>query len=142
MPVVIVKLPRGASSLSAEMTSMRLWLDSRRCSPSRFHYDLHPETVVVQVEFGSDQEAEAFKHQFDPAQNGVRRPMAPRRPQTMEQACWWRLTAEEIRAEADGFSSHSARATMSQIARSYDRLAEDLEKRLAEKRYRHGLMVY
>jgi hypothetical protein len=141
MPVVIVKLPRGAASLSSEMTSMRLWLDAHQCSPSRFHYDLLPDRVVVQVEFATDQEAEAFKQHFDEPQNGLPRPKATRPRETMAQVCLWRLTAEEIRAEADGCRSPSARDTMSQIALSYDRLAEDLEKRLGERRYRNGLFV-
>ncbi|HUC70525.1 MAG TPA: hypothetical protein VMS01_04975 [Stellaceae bacterium] len=55
--------------------------------------------------------------------------------------CRWRLTAEEIRAEADEFASEAARETMAQVAMSYDRMAEDLEKRLANPRYRDGLFV-
>jgi hypothetical protein len=141
MPIVVVKLPRGAANLSSEMTNMRLWLDAHHCSPSRFHYDLLREGAVVQVEFSSEQEADAFKERFDAPQNGSRRRKRPAQRETMEQVCWWRLTAEEIRTEADGFRSQSARKTMSQIALSYDRLAEDLEKRLSESRYRHGLIV-
>jgi hypothetical protein len=142
MPIVTVKLPRSAASLSTEMTSMRLWLDAHHCSPSRFHYDLLPDTVVVQIEFATDQEAEAFKRRFDTSQNRLPRQKPPRPRETMEQVCRWRLTAEEIRSEADGFGSRSARETMSQIALSYDRLAEDLEKRLRESRYHDGLFVF
>ena len=138
MPVVTVKLPRGVTSLSAEMTSMRSWLDAHRCAPSKFECDLLPDTVVMQIEFNSAQEAEAFNRRFEA---GVVGGKSARPRQTMEQVCWWRLTAEEIRAEADGFTSSSARETMSQIALSYDRMAEDLEKRLGESRYRLGLVV-
>ena len=141
MPVVVVNLPRGAASLSSEMTSMRLWLDAHHSSPSRFHYDLLPDSVVVQVEFSGEDDADAFKQRFDSAQNHPRRAKATPRRETMEQVFWWRLTAEEIRTEADEFRSQSARETMSQIALSYERMAEDLEKRLAERRYRNGLMV-
>jgi hypothetical protein len=141
MPVVMVRLPRGAASLSSEMTNMRLWLDAHHSSPSRFHYDLLPDSVVVQVEFSGEDDADAFKQRFDSAQNDPHSAKATPRRETMEQVCWWRLTAEEIRSEADEFRSQSARETMSQIALSYDRMAEDLEKRLAERRYRNGLIV-
>ncbi len=141
MPVVVVKLPRGAASLSSEMTSMRLWLDAHHSSPSRFHYDLLPDSLVVQVEFSGEEDAEAFEQRFDAPQKHPRSAKATPRRETMEQVFWWRLTAEEIRTEADDFRSQSARETMSQIALSYERMAEDLEKRLAERRYRNGLTV-
>jgi hypothetical protein len=44
--------------------------------------------------------------------------------------CWWRLRAEEIRTEADGFSSGSAKASMLYVAAAWDRMADDLERRL------------
>ena len=59
----------------------------------------------------------------------------------MAQVCWWRLTAEEIRTEADEFRSEAAREAMVQVASSYDRMAEDLEKPLANPRYRDGLFI-
>ena len=43
------------------------------------------------------------------------------------------LTAEEVRAEADGFNSASARATMRIVAETWDRMAEDLERRLTRR---------
>ena len=112
MPVVMVKLPRGAASLSSEMTNMRLWLDAHHSSPSRFHYDLLPDSVVVQVEFSGEDDADAFKQRFDSARNHPREAKATPR-----------------------------RETMSQIALSYERMAEDLERRLGERRYRNGLIV-
>jgi hypothetical protein len=54
-------------------------------------------------------------------------------PETMAQVCWWRLTAEEVRTEADGFSSLSAKEAMRDVARTWDRMAQDLEKRLNEE---------
>ncbi|HUC09507.1 MAG TPA: hypothetical protein VL985_03665 [Stellaceae bacterium] len=95
----------------------------------------------MQVEFGSAPEAEAFKRRFELTSGGYAAQKAVQPRETMEQVCWWRLTAEEIRAEADGFTSTSARKTMSQIAQSYDRMAEDLEKRLGTPRYHHGLII-
>ena len=46
---------------------------------------------------------------------------------TMAQVCWWRLMAEEVRTEADDFSSVSAKETMHYVARAWDRMADDLE---------------
>jgi hypothetical protein len=41
--------------------------------------------------------------------------------------------AEEIRTESDNFGSLPAREIMEQAARSWDRLAEELEHRLSKK---------
>jgi hypothetical protein len=51
-------------------------------------------------------------------------------PETMAQVCWLRLMAEEIRTEAEDFSSVSAKATMLAAAAAWDRMADDLERRL------------
>jgi hypothetical protein len=50
--------------------------------------------------------------------------------ETMEQVCWWRLKAEEVRTEADGFASDPAKETMHTVAQTWDRMAQDLERRL------------
>ena len=126
---------------SAQMSSMRSWLDARGCSPSKFDYDSTGETVIVKVEFGEDREAEAFKERFDGTESDFVKPRNLRFRETMEQVCWWRLTAEEIRAEADEFTSKSARETMAQVAFSYDLMAEDLERRLANQRSRDSWFV-
>jgi hypothetical protein len=52
--------------------------------------------------------------------------------ETMAQVCWWRLMAEEVRTEADGFSSASAKEAMHSVAETWDRMAEDLERRLSK----------
>jgi hypothetical protein len=141
MRTVIVKLPRGrGGSVSQQMGRMRSWLAFNGCS-AKFEYDLQPENVVVAVEFYRDQIAEAFKRKFDGAYGDDVVRQRPRLRETMEQVCWWRLTAEEFRNKADELNSKAARETMSQIAVSYDRMAEDLEKRLADPRYREGLIV-
>jgi hypothetical protein len=49
-------------------------------------------------------------------------------------ACSWRLKAEEVRTQAEAFSSAEARNTMKTVAETWDHLAEDLERRLARKR--------
>jgi len=48
----------------------------------------------------------------------------------MEQVSWWRLMAEEVRADADEMSCTSAKEIMGSVAATYDRLAENLERRL------------
>lgn len=143
MHTVILRLPRGAISLSAQMTSMRAWLDAHRFTPSRFHCNLQQQMVTIEAEFSDEREAEAFKRQFTgPNGDSDRgRSKKPQHRETMEQVCWWRLTAEELRAEAEDFASKSARETMALVAQSYDRLAEDLEKRLGNPRYRNGLFI-
>ena len=123
------------------MTSMRSWLDTHKFAPSRFHYNLQPQTVIIEAEFSDEREAEAFKRQFTGPNGDLGRSKRPQRRETMEQVCWWRLTAEELRAEAEEFASKSARETMGLVAQSYDRLAEDLEKRLGNPRYRNGLFL-
>jgi hypothetical protein len=40
----------------------------------------------------------------------------------------WRLMAEEIRTEADGFSSTSAKHTLLYAAQTLDRMAKDMER--------------
>ena len=40
--------------------------------------------------------------------------------ETIEQACWWRLKAEEVRTQAEAFSSAEARDTMKTVAETWD----------------------
>ena len=44
----------------------------------------------------------------------------------------WRLKAEEVRTQAEALSSADARDTMKTVAETWDQIAEDLERRLAE----------
>jgi hypothetical protein len=48
----------------------------------------------------------------------------------MAKVCWWRMMAEEMRTEADDFASASAKETLLFAARTLDRMANDLERRL------------
>ncbi|MBO0737353.1 MAG: hypothetical protein J2P48_12390, partial [Alphaproteobacteria bacterium] len=50
---------------------------------------------------------------------------------TMARACWCRLMAEEVRTEAEGMCSLSAKHTMGIIAETWDRLGEGIERRLS-----------
>jgi hypothetical protein len=53
-------------------------------------------------------------------------------PGTMAKVSWWRLMAKEMRTEADGFSSASAKSTLLFAARTLERMAKDLERRLEQ----------
>jgi hypothetical protein len=47
--------------------------------------------------------------------------------ETMAEVCWWRLMAEEVRTQAEDFSSPSAKAAMLDVAATWDRMADNLE---------------
>jgi hypothetical protein len=64
MRTIIVRLPSEAN-FSFEMSAMREWLDKHRCAPSRFKYHREQESVIIQVEFNKEEEAEVFKRYFD-----------------------------------------------------------------------------
>jgi hypothetical protein len=130
MRTIILSMPCDIE-FSRQMSGMRLWFEARGYSPSRFSYDVQTETTILKVEFSKDAEAEAFKRRFGGMEGGFIKPDGQQTRETMEQVCWWRLTAEEIRAEADEFTSVSARGTMVCVALTYERMAEDLERRLA-----------
>ena len=51
----------------------------------------------------------------------------------MERVCWCRLKAEEVRTQAEVFSSADERDTMKTVAETWDRIAEDLERWLARE---------
>jgi hypothetical protein len=145
MYTILIRVPAG--NLAAEMAAMRQWLDKRKCEPLAFRCNRYRDIVAICVEFDKNAEAEAFKTRFDgPKRQHEHDALLPRDSQwilgfpngnsgmgreTMAQAFWWRLMAEEVRAEADGFNSPAARQTMRIVAQTWDRLAEDLERRLA-----------
>jgi len=134
MRTIIIKLP-PAVDLSFEMAEIRGWLDSHRCVPAGFKYDLEHDSTIVHVQFAKEQAAEVFKRHFNGNESEFVNSERPRLLETMERACWWRLMAEEIRTEADVFSSEGAKATMTNVALTYDRMAENLERRLGYFRY-------
>src|SRR5215510_9823694 len=110
---ILVKLHRTAD-LSETMNAMRVWLDEQRCVPSRFTCDRSPGWLLIRADFEEDNDAEAFKIRFGGSEE------APART-TMDRVGWWRLMAEEIRTEADGFSSMAARNSMLIAAQTLDR---------------------
>jgi hypothetical protein len=139
MRTVVFRVSQSVD-FSRAMSRMRSWLDSYGCSSCRFKSDRYSDAVLVSVEFTDDADADAFKERFAGIESDVY-PTGRQERDTMEQVCWWRLMAEETRAESDQFASKAAKETMAQVAVSYDRLAEDLEKRLTNPRYRNGLFV-
>ena len=138
MTTVLIRVPTG--ELSEKMAGMREWLNEHRYEPSKFTCDQYGSIFAVCVDFSNDGEAEAFKNRFSPQEvtsspsilvNGSSIPLArPKPAQTMEQVSWWRLMAEEVRADADEMSCTSAKEIMGSVAATYDRLAENLERRL------------
>jgi len=117
---IVIKLHRAAD-ISGTMKAMRVWLDDHRCQPHRFTCDHLSGWDVVHVDFNEDDRADAFKAQFGGSEEKSVQG-------TMSKVCWWRLMAEEIRTEADGFSSASAKHTMLYAARTLDRMARDMER--------------
>jgi len=121
---IVIKLHRAAD-LSGAMKAMRVWLDDHRCQPHRFTCDHLSGWHVIHVDFNEDDRADAFKTRF----GGSEEKSAQGR---MSKVCWWRLMAEEIRTEAEDFSSASAKHTMLYAAQALDRMAKDMERRLEE----------
>jgi hypothetical protein len=118
---IVIKLHRAAD-LSGTMKAIRLWLDGHRCQPRRFTCDHFSGWNVIHVDFNEDDKADAFKAQFGGSEETSAQG-------TISKVCWWRLMAEEIRTEADGFSSASAKHTMLYAAQTLDRMARDMERR-------------
>ena len=137
MHTVVVTMT-SLADFAGSINEMRSWLDAHYCSVSRFTCEISTETVILKVEFDQDQQAISFTQRFGGTNSESVNLRRVQSSETMEQVCWWRLRAEEIRAKADQFTSLSARETMSAVALSYDRMAEDLEKRLANPRYCDG----
>ena len=146
MRTIAIRIPRR--EFSARMAGMRKWLAKHRFEPSLSTSKPYENIVSVYVQFENDHEAEAFKARFN-AQEG--RPESDALPllfnewqwslrfdddisantETIEQACSWRLKAEEVRTQAEALSSAEARTTMKTVAHAWDQMAEDLERRLA-----------
>lgn len=134
MRTIIIKLPPTVD-LSFEMAEMRGWLDHHSCVPSSFKYHLEQDSTIIQVQFTRGEEAEVFKRHFDGSESDFVNCDQPRLLETVERACWWRLMAEEIRTEADAFASEDAKETMANVTQTYDRMADDLERRLGNLSY-------
>jgi hypothetical protein len=149
------KVTLRAAEFAQKMSEMRAWLDLHSFEPTRFTYKQDREIISISVDFEEDHHAEAFQSRFAGLQREVASSLRSVQKQlnraerdrfggaetreTMAQACWWRLVAEEIRTEADNFGSESARETMEIAARGWEQLAEELEDRLARNGGRqHG----
>ena len=119
---IVIKLHRTAD-LSGTMKAMRLWLDDHRCQPHRFTCDHLSGWNIIHVDLNEHNNADAFKAQFGGSEEISAQG-------SMSKVCWWRLMAEEIRTEADGFSSASAKHTLHYAAQALDRMASNMERRL------------
>jgi hypothetical protein len=146
---IVIRVPKP--EFSAEMAEMRKWLAKHRFDPSQFTSKPYENIVSIYVQFENDHEAEAFKARFKVQE---RRPEPNALPlllnewqwslrfhddisankETIEQACSWRLRAEEVRTQAEALSSADAKETMKTVAETWDQMAEDLERRLARNR--------
>jgi hypothetical protein len=148
---VTIKVPR--IELPCELAAMRNWLDRHRCEQYKFTTsNRYHEIVGICFEFTNDADAEAFAARFQHTKAGNEPDILLDQGQqwllrfsggdsesggsrgTMAQACWWRLKAEEARAEGEAFSSPSAKQTMQIVAMAWDSMAEELERRLARTR--------
>ena len=146
MRTVVIRVPRV--ELAAQMAIICKWLAKHGYNPSLFTSKRYENLVTINVQFENDSEADAFKTRFKAEEarsesNAV--PLLRNEWQwslrfdddlptqargTMEQACCWRLRAEEVRAQAEALSSAEARDTMKRVAETWDQMAEDLERRL------------
>ena len=147
MRTIVIRIPR--LEFSAEMAAMRKWLAKHRCEPLKFISHRYANLVSVYVQFENNSEADAFKarfkvHEGQPESDtlpllqneyqwslGFHYDISGQTRGTVEQACSWRLKAEEVRTQAEALSSAEARNTMKTVAETWDQMAEDLERRLA-----------
>src|SRR5262249_43410697 len=106
--------------------------------------------TIISLEFAKASQAEAFARRFDAQTSEPRSPILPEcgeqypdldiwgprmgEPETMLQVCRWRIMAEEVRTEADGLSTQSAKEKMETVAQTWDLMAENLERRLVQHR--------
>jgi len=115
---VLIRL--GVLDLAIEMAEMREWLEQHKYEPRKFKCDRNGDLVVICAEFDNDGEAHAFERRFDTPEGRQQSQLRLRKPwrsflditcsdcrnaimpETMEQVCWWRPVAEEIRTEAMG----------------------------------------
>ena len=146
MRTIVIRIPR--LEFSAQMAAMRKWLAKHGCDPSQFTSKPYENIVSVYVQFENDHEAEAFKVRFKAQEGGPESDSLPlllnewqwalrfeddisANKETIEQACCWRLKAEEVRTQAEALSSAEARETMKTVAETWEQMAKDLERRLA-----------
>jgi hypothetical protein len=140
MPTVVITL-RDGLDLAVEMARIRNWFDLRHGTALAFKYRHDGQSMVLEIEVDSPETARRFKDSFGGYDGFSSTYARAFLHETMETVCWWRLRAEEIRVESEEYRSRDARKTMAEVALSYDRMADNLEKRLTDPRYRTGLIV-
>jgi hypothetical protein len=132
MRAIIVELSEKGDLIEA-LRDIRTWCKKHLCEPNSFKYHLHGDNLIVVTAFENRENAEQFKIHFGGIESEFVNLEQKYFPETMATVCWWRLKAEEIRVEYDGFSCPSARYTMDIVARCYDNMAEHLEYRLIKE---------
>ena len=148
MQTVIIR--RRGIDLSAEMAAMRAWLDENGWDAAKFTHERYGEMTIISADFATEAQAEAFAQRFDAQTSTAASPILLEQPEpspnpdtwgpqigtpdTMLQVCRWRIMAEEVRTEADGLSTQSAKETMQTVAETWDLMAENLERRLTQRR--------
>ena len=133
MRAIIVELP-AMTDITAELSQIRTWCGDHQCEPTSFRYHLNGNAkFIVVAEFIKNTCAELFKKRFSGLESEFVNLKQKHSIETMATVCWWRLKAEDIRAEYDNFACSSARDTMAGVARCYDTMAEHLEHRLARE---------
>ena len=100
MHTVVVTMTSSAD-FADTMNEMRLWLDEHCCSILRFTCEISDDVAILKVEFDQDQQAISFTQRFGGTNSESVNLRRVQSPETMEQVCWWRLRAEEVRAKAD-----------------------------------------
>jgi hypothetical protein len=121
MRAIIVEFPAGTDHI-AELDQIRTWCNDHQCELTSFKYHLNGNAnLIVVSEFIKDTNADLFKKHFHGLESEFLNLDRRHSRETMATACWWRLKAEEIRAEYEDF------------ARCYNIIAEHLEHRLARE---------
>jgi hypothetical protein len=132
MRAIIVELSIEEDLIEA-LRNIRTWCKEHLCEPNSFKYHLYRDNCIVVAEFANGGNAEKFKIRFGGLESEFVNLEQKHFPETMATVCWWRLKAEEIRVEYDGFACPSARRTMDIVARCYEHMAEHLEYRLIKE---------
>ena len=135
------------NSLSEALATMRKWLDQNDCQSYNFTEKGDGKSIRLFFVFHDDEKGKRFQKAFNgdriwQRDNPLLRPELDwttdffgNRTQTeistnpIQRSSWCRRMAEEIRTVSDGLDSLSAKETLSKVAATWDRLAEQSETR-------------
>lgn len=139
---VSIKVSGGIAELIAEMAGIRDWLNEHDYSTSRFDCRKSGNAFFVSLDFNEPEPAREFDRRFgqvSQSPNQLQRSanlLGKPHPRTMAQARAWRWMAQTLRTKADEFASVGRKRpwpALVEIALTYDRMAENLERRLAKQ---------